>query len=132
MAFFRRFRRANWYLGATLHGCVNAFSVHQRQTTQWTPAKPVNPEKPQLSCLVLSHDDEHHKQISQWLGVSKRVGLVTAVDNEKSLSQHLVNTRYHLCVIVVDNREQTLPGRILRYPDTVSYTHLTLPTILLV
>lgn len=78
----------------------------------------MNPDSPQLSCLVLAHQEDHHKLVSTWLGVSRRVGSVTAVRDEESLCQQLESIeRTHLCIIVVDSREQVLPACSLRYPD---------------
>lgn len=78
----------------------------------------MNPDIPQLNCLVLAHQKEHHKLVSTWLGVSKRVGSVTAVQDDDKLCEQLgSNSHTHLCIIVVDNREQTLPSCTLRYPD---------------
>lgn len=72
---------------------------------------------PQLSCLVLAHQVEHHRLVSTWLGVSKRVGSVTAVRDDESLCKQLSSTNNtHICIIVVDNREQVLPACTLRYP----------------
>ncbi len=68
--------------------------------------------------MVLAQQDEHHKLVSSWLGVSKRVGSVTAVRNEQSLLRHLISgAACHLCIVVVENREQTLPACTLHYPD---------------
>lgn len=78
----------------------------------------VNRDIPQLSCLVLARQDEHHKQVSAWLGVSKRVGSVTAVKDEASLCKQLTCAPgCQLCIIVIDNAEQSLPACTLRYPD---------------
>lgn len=78
----------------------------------------MNPEIPQLSCLVLARQDDHHKLVSSWLGVSKRVGSVTAVQSDESLCQQLSSVAScQLCIIVVDSPEQTLPACTLRYPD---------------
>jgi len=78
----------------------------------------VNTDIPQLSCLVLAHQDDYHQLVSAWLGVSKRVGSVTAVQDDESLCKQLSNTNTtHLCIIVVADREQVLPACTLRYPD---------------
>ena len=78
----------------------------------------MNPNTPQLSCLVLARQDDHHKQVSAWLGVSRRVGSVTAVKDDESLCQQLSSvSNCHLCIVVVDNSEQSLPACTLRYPD---------------
>lgn len=78
----------------------------------------MNPDIPQLSCLVLARQDDHHKLVSSWLGISKRVGSVTAVQDEESLCHQLSSvSNCHLCIIVVDTPEQALPACTLRYPD---------------
>lgn len=76
----------------------------------------MNADHPQLNCLVLSGQEEHHKLVSGWLGVSKRVGSVTSVNDDASLCKHLSSTPADVCILVVENREQPLPACILRYP----------------
>jgi len=77
----------------------------------------VDSDRSQLNCLVLSDQQEHHKRVSGWLGVSKRVGSVTAVNDDISLCKHLSVAAAAICILVVENREQPLPACILRYPQ---------------
>jgi len=75
----------------------------------------VNPENPQLNCLVLSKQHEHHKVISTWLGESEHVGGVTAVVDEASLDKHLSYAQVQLCIVVLQKHEHTLPACIMRH-----------------
>jgi len=78
-------------------------------------SNPVNPVQAQLRCLVLASKSEHHKRVSAWLGVSKRVSSVTAVDEARFLCKHLESTGSDLCVIVVNGPDDSLPGCIKYY-----------------
>jgi len=77
----------------------------------------VIPEIPQLRCLVLASRQNYHTQVSEWLGLSDRVGSVTSVWDETALSSHLENTICHMTVIVVDDRAQRLPACLQSEPD---------------
>lgn len=65
----------------------------------------------------MSSDKAHHKQVSGWLGVSKRVNSVTAVSDDVSLTKYLRLTTCHLCILLIDNNEQALPNCILQHPQ---------------
>lgn len=78
----------------------------------------MNPEIPQLNCVVLAHQDDHHKLVSTWLGVSKRVGSVTAVRTEESLCKQIGSTTHRqLCIVVIDSHIQALPACTHLFPD---------------
>jgi len=78
----------------------------------------VNPKHPQLSCLVLSKQQEHHKLVSTWLGESHCVGGVTAVADDKHLKKHLNEAQVHLCIVVLEKHERALPACLQHYVDT--------------
>jgi len=75
----------------------------------------VNPEYPLLSCLVLSQRHEHHKLVSTWLGECNYVGSVTAVSDDSSLGKYLNKAHVHLCIVVLEKHEITLPASILSH-----------------
>jgi len=77
----------------------------------------VNQEFPQLNCLVLSKQREHHKLVSTWLGENKCVGGVTAVSDENSLNKHLSRAQVHLCIVVLEKHEKALPVGLVRHQN---------------
>lgn len=72
----------------------------------------------QLSCLVLATDQQQHQHISTWLGASGLVGSVTAVYDDDALCQQLSNSPPHMCIVVINHRQQTLPQCVWQQGNT--------------
>jgi len=82
----------------------------QNPTRATSPSNPGSAlEAPQLSCIVLARDIAHHRIISTWLGLDKRVASVTAVYDSDSLEHHLNSARSELCIVVAEQRDNFLP-----------------------
>ncbi len=82
------------------------------------PTSHVIPDIPKLRCLVLAENPEHHKTISEWLGVSKRVGSVTSVYDKNSLRMQLEETICHIAIEVVTDSKQHLISNTAASSDT--------------
>jgi len=69
----------------------------------------------QLRCIILSSNEQQHKLVSAWLGVSRRVASLTAVQTADSLCHHLSSAHCHLCIII-SNGSEPLPPCLQMYP----------------
>ena len=80
----------------------------------------------------MTRDAAHHKRVSSWLGVSKRVSGVTGVDDENTLEKYLSRASCDLCILLIGSDEQILPKCTISYPDmcilvVTTYKNMTNP-----